>query len=307
MTILHGSELAVSTHDGAGTAVLCEQARAKVNLTLHILGKRPDGYHELESLVVFADLCDRLSFTPGPSGGLSLDGPFAQAVDGENLVLKAKRAAASWLGREIYGEFRLTKTIPVAAGLGGGSSDAAAALRILLRAYGDPDKVADYIARSAAIGADVPVCLYNGAAWMCGLGERVTPVKGVPALPAVLVNPRVKLSTAEVFKRLGAAPYEPGKAAAPNLPEAHLGDPESLAAFLAQGRNDLETPAIALEPEVVRTLDAIRRQDGCLLARLSGSGPTCFGLFPSAASAASAAKEIARLHPSWWAVAVTLS
>ena len=127
-----------TAHDGALPAIIREQARAKVNLTLHVLGKRADGYHELDSLVVFADLCDELSFTPAPEDRLSMEGPFAGAVDGENLILKAKRAVSGWLGREIHGDFRLDKHIPVAAGLGGGSSDAAAALRILLRAYGDP-------------------------------------------------------------------------------------------------------------------------------------------------------------------------
>ena len=127
-----------TAHDGALPAIIREQARAKVNLTLHVLGKRADGYHELDSLVVFADLCDELSFTPAPDDHLSMEGPFAGAVDGENLILKAKRAVSGWLGREIHGDFRLDKHIPVAAGLGGGSSDAAAALRILLRAYGDP-------------------------------------------------------------------------------------------------------------------------------------------------------------------------
>ena len=128
-------------------AIVREQARAKVNLTLHVLGKRPDGYHELDSLVVFADLCDELSFTPAPEDRLSMEGPFAGAVDGENLILKAKRAVSGWLGREIHGDFRLDKHIPVAAGLGGGSSDAAAAMRILLRAYGDPAGAESFIER----------------------------------------------------------------------------------------------------------------------------------------------------------------
>ena len=182
-----------------------ERARAKVNLTLHILGKRPDGYHELDSLVVFADLCDELSFTPAPEDCLTLEGPFGGAIDGENLIFKAKRVVAGWLGREIYGDFRLNKNIPVAAGVGGGSSDAAAAIRILLRAYGNPT-AESFIERAAAVGADVPVCLYNRAARMRGLGERVAPAANMAPLPAILVNPRIKVSTAEVFKRLNAAP-----------------------------------------------------------------------------------------------------
>ena len=265
-----------------------EQARAKVNLTLHVLGKRPDGYHELDSLVVFAGLGDELTFSEGLADSLRMEGPFAGAVDGENLVLKAKRAVEGWLGRQISGDFALTKNIPVAAGLGGGSSDAAAAIRILLRAYGNSAEPADFIGKAAAVGADVPVCLYHSAAWMRGLGERVTPAANVAALPAVLVNPRVKLSTAEVFKCLGAGPYN-GEATRSALVDADFSSPEAAAASLKQGRNDLEPPAAALEPAVGRVLDTLWGQDGCLLARLSGSGPTCFGLFPSRENAGKAA------------------
>jgi 4-diphosphocytidyl-2-C-methyl-D-erythritol kinase len=287
------------------SGAIVENARAKVNLTLHIKGKRPDGYHELESLVVFADVCDELSFEPGAADSLNLEGPFAGLVDGENLVLKAKRTVSAWLGMDISGAFRLRKAIPVAAGLGGGSSDAAAAIRALLRAYGGTRDASPFVARSAAIGADVPVCVHNGAAWMCGLGERVTPVAGMPPLPAILVNPRIKLSTADVFKTLKAPPLPAG---APEAPPAlpPLQDVEAAAAFASEGRNDLEAPAIALEPAVDAVLGAIRRLDGCLLARLSGSGPTCFGLFPSQEAAAKAAHDIASAQPDWWVQATTL-
>ncbi len=301
-----------SAHDprGAGeggrpAGAIAESARAKVNLTLHIEGKRPDGYHELESLVVFADVCDELAFTPASADSLELEGPFAGLVDGENLVLKAKRAVASWLGVEISGAFRLHKHIPVAAGLGGGSSDAAAAIRALLRAHGGAADASAFVGRSASIGADVPVCLHNGAAWMCGLGERVTPIAGMPPLPAILVNPRIKLSTADVFRTLKAPPL-PARAseAPPALPA--LANAKDAAAYASQGRNDLEAPAIALEPAVDAVLATIRRLDGCLLARLSGSGPTCFGLFPSQEAAARAAHEVAAADPQWWVQATTL-
>ena len=284
-----------------------EQARAKVNLTLHVLGKRPDGYHELDSLVVFADLCDELTFTPAPEDSLSIEGPFAAALEGENLILKAKRAVIGWLGREIAGHFHLHKNIPVAAGVGGGSSDAAAAIRILLRAYGEPDSADSYVEKSAAVGADVPVCLYNRAAWMRGLGERVSPAPNLAPLPAILVNPRIKVPTPAVFKHLGAGPYRPDEAWLSPLTEADLSSPEKAAAALKHGRNDLEPPAAAIEPAVERTLDAIRRQQGCLLARLSGSGPTCFGLFPTQENANSAAGALAREYPAWWVAAVMLS
>ncbi len=307
MTQSPGSAGGGTLHDGGAHAVIHEQARAKVNLTLHILGKRPDGYHELDSLVVFADLCDELSFSPAREDHLRLEGPFAGAVDGENLILKAKRAAAGWLGREIHGDFLLNKNIPVAAGLGGGSSDAAAAIRILLRAYGNSAGVEGFIERAAAVGADVPVCLYGRPAWMRGLGERVTPAANLPSLPAILVNPGIKLSTAEVFRRMSAGPYQPQDVPTSALEDADFGGTEEAAALLLQGRNDLEKPAVALEPAVQSTLDAIRRQEGCLLARLSGSGPTCFGLFPAYDIAKRAAEAVARAHPSWWSVAVTLS
>jgi 4-diphosphocytidyl-2-C-methyl-D-erythritol kinase len=285
---------------------ICEAARAKVNLTLHMKGKRRDGYHELESLVVFADVSDELVFTPASEDRLSLEGPFAGLVDGENLVLKAKRAFASWLGVTVSGDFLLKKNIPVAAGLGGGSSDAAATIRALLKAYDRDEDTKTFIRRSASIGADVPVCLQNNAAWMCGLGERVTPVSGLTPLPALLVNPGIKLSTAAVFKTLNAKPLQPEEAGAPpSFPGWR--NPQEAAVWLNEGRNDLEAPAIALEPAVKKVLDALRRLDGCMLSRLSGSGPTCFGIFLSQDAAAEAASEMRRSHPSWWVQATTLS
>lgn len=285
---------------------ICEAARAKVNLTLHMKGKRRDGYHELESLVVFADVSDELVFTPASEDRLGLEGPFAGLVDGENLVLKAKRAFASWLGVTVSGDFLLKKNIPVAAGLGGGSSDAAATIRALLKAYDRDEDTKTFIRQSAAIGADVPVCLQNSAAWMCGLGERVTPVSGLTPLPALLVNPGIKLSTAAVFKTLNAKPLQPEEAGdPPSFPGWR--NPQEAAVWLNEGRNDLEAPAIALEPAVKKVLDALRRLDDCMLSRLSGSGPTCFGIFLSQDAAAEAAGEMRRSYPNWWVQATTLS
>lgn len=303
---LSASNLPGSAHESVVAGSVCEAARAKVNLTLHIKGKRPDGYHELESLVVFADFSDELVFTPASEDSLSLEGPFAGLVDGENLVLKAKRAVASWLGVSISGDFRLKKSIPVAAGLGGGSSDAAAAIRALLKVYDSAGNAKTFIKQSAAIGADVPVCLQNSAAWMRGLGERVTPVPGLTPLPALLVNPRIKLSTAAVFKTLNAKPLQPEEAGPPpSFPGWR--NPREAAVWLNEGRNDLEAPAIALEPAVKNVLDALRRLDGCMLSRLSGSGPTCFGIFLSQDAAAEAASEMRRSYPNWWVQATTLS
>ena len=255
---------------------------------------------------MFADVSDELVFTPASEDRLSLEGPFAGLVDGENLVLKAKRAFASWLGVTVSGDFRLKKNIPVAAGLGGGSSDAAAAIRALLKVYDRDENTKTFIRQSAAIGADVPVCLQNSAAWMCGLGERVTPVSGLTPLPALLVNPRIKLSTAAVFKTLNAKPLQPEEAGPPpSFPGWR--NPREAAVWLNEGRNDLEAPAIALEPAVERVLDALRRLDGCMLSRLSGSGPTCFGIFLSQDAAAEAASEMRRSYPNWWVQATTLS
>jgi len=285
---------------------ICEAARAKVNLTLHIKGKRPDCYHELESLVVFADVSDELVFNPASENRLSLEGPFAGLVDGENLVLKAKRAFTSWLGVTVSGGFHLKKNIPVAAGLGGGSSDAAAAIRALLKVYDKDENAKTFIRQSATIGADVPVCLQNSAAWMCGLGERVAPVSGLTPLPALLVNPRVKLSTAAVFKTLNAKPLQVEEAGPPPLFPGWR-NPQEATVWLNEGRNDLEAPAIVLEPAVQKVLDALRRLDGCMLSRLSGSGPTCFGIFLSQDAAAEAVNEMTRSYPNWWLQATTLS
>ena len=300
------NDLRASPHRSAMANSICEAARAKVNLTLHIKGKRRDGYHELESLVVFADVSDELVFTPASEDRLSLEGPFAGLVDGENLVLKAKRAFASWLGVTVSGDFRLKKNIPVAAGLGGGSSDAAATIRALLKVYDRDENTKTFIRQSASIGADVPVCLQNSAAWMCGLGERVTPVSGLTPLPALLVNPGIKLSTAAVFKTLNAKPLQPEEAGPPpSFPGWR--NPQEAAVWLNEGRNDLEAPAIALEPAVKKVLDALRRLDDCMLSRLSGSGPTCFGIFLSQDAAAEAASEMRRSYPNWWVQATTFS
>ena len=300
------NDLRASPHRCAMANSICEAARAKVNLTLHMKGKRRDGYHELESLVVFADVSDELVFTPASEDRLSLEGPFAGLVDGENLVLKAKRAFASWLGVTVSGDFLLKKNIPVAAGLGGGSSDAAATIRALLKAYDRAEDTKTFIRQSAAIGADVPVCLQDSAAWMCGLGERVTPVSGLTPLPALLVNPGIKLSTAAVFKTLNAKPLQAEEAEAPpSFPGWR--NPREAAVWLNEGRNDLEAPAIALEPAVKKVLDALRRLDDCMLSRLSGSGPTCFGIFLSQDAAAEAASEMRRSYPNWWVQATTFS
>ncbi len=265
----------------------------------------------LRALVAFADVSDDVLFDPASQQKMLLDGPFAGAIDGENLVLKARDAVSASLGVDIPGGFRLHKNIPVAAGLGGGSSDAAAAIRALLQAYDAPAQARiELAAQAAKIGADVPVCLHHSAAWMRGLGERVTPINSFPALPALLVNPRIKLSTRDVFKTLNAAPCEPGSAGEAEPFSCNWRGPEEAAAALLEGRNDLEPPAIALEPAVAHVLEALRALDGCLLARLSGSGPTCFALFPEPRMQP---KEVRKRRPAaeqpagWWVASTTLS
>jgi 4-diphosphocytidyl-2-C-methyl-D-erythritol kinase len=275
-------------------------APAKVNLTLHVLGRRGDGYHELESLVVFADAGDRLTFVPGVELDLVVRGPTADVSGpaGDNLVLKAARQLAERVDGLRLGRFTLDKRLPVAAGLGGGSSDAAAALRLLVLenelALGDPRVVA----AARATGADVPVCLDPRPRMMRGVGEILSAPVALPKLAALLVNPGVAVPTAGVFKALAAPPLVPG-AKQDDPIVAHAGLSEVLAAVAAR-RNDLEAPAISLQPVIADVLSTLRAFPGCRLARMSGSGATCFGLFNSASDAEAAARSLKTRRPGWW-------
>lgn len=278
-------------------AELIEQASAKLNLDLLVTGRTPDGYHTLDSIVVFADLGDRLRFTPSTGLSLSIEGPFAAGLreEPDNLVPRAARALASAVGRELAARITLEKNLPVASGIGGGSADAAATLRGLVRLFHlDLDEAA--LSRlGLKLGADVPVCLASRPARLRGIGDRLTPLAGLPALPLVLVNPGVPVSTGAVF---AALQLNPKREMPPPLPER-----PSLAAFAAwlkASRNDLEPPALELAPVVGRVLEALGFMPGCLLARMSGSGATCFGLFADPASAATAAARIAVAEPGWW-------
>ncbi len=288
-----------------------EFARAKINLTLDVLGKRADGYHELISLVVFAkDVGDTLTLTPGARFELSLSGPRAAAVDGPNLVETANARFAERLGTTpLTGSFHLDKHIPVAAGLGGGSADAAATLRALMRInpqHGLNEEQIDALAR--IIGADVPACLRQRPLVMAGVGERIAMLDADVALPAVLVNPGMPLSTRLVFETLNAAPLAPGaeESARREINPAQCQDAEALRSFVLAGRNDLEPPARRLSPVIGDVIAALRQTAGCWLARLSGSGPTCFGLYGSADEANAAADALAASHPGWWVRATTL-
>lgn len=277
---------------GPAPVGLEDLAPAKVNLALHVTGRRADGYHLLDSLVAFARVGDRLEAEPAPGLTLSLAGPFAAALGAgaDNSVL----AAASLLRPPGRGAaLRLVKVLPVASGLGGGSADAAAALRLLARLWRRP---LPGPAAALSLGADVPVCLGGRPARMRGIGEDLSPV-ALPPFWMVLVNPGVPVPTAAVFAALAAKANPP----LPNPPA--FPDAAALAAWLARARNDLEPPARALAPPIDEALAALTAQPGCALARMSGSGATCFGLFAAEAPALAAFAALRAARPGWWIVA----
>ncbi len=269
---------------------LVETARAKVNLALHVTGRRADGYHLLDSLVVFAGTGDVLTARVADALTLDIGGPRGAGLSTgpENLVLRAARAFPAGRGAAV----RLEKHLPVASGIGGGSADAAATLRLLARLWGvalpDPAAV-------LALGADVPVCLAGQTARMSGIGETVAPLDApLPRAWLVLANPGAELSTPAVFRTLERR----DNPAMPDLPP--LPDAMALAAFLHTCRNDLEPPARAVCPAIAPVLAALAAQPGCLIARMSGSGATCFGLFATRAQARAAAANLTRAEPGWW-------
>jgi len=278
------------------------RAWAKVNLYLEITGRRGDGYHELDSLVAFAGVGDRLDFEPAERLSLTVRGPFADAVPHgpENLVLRAAEALAAQAGRPAGARISLDKQLPAAAGIGGGSADAAATLAGLAALWGlDSDPGA--LARIAgALGADVPVCLFGRPALVRGVGERIQRAPPLPAAWLLLVNPGVPLATAAVFAARRGDYSRP--AAWPGVAP----DAATLATWLAEHGNDLEAPARRLAPDVERVLTLLAEQDGVLLARMSGSGATCFGLFADSAAARQAAAVIGRSRDDWWLAAAPL-
>ena len=283
-------------------ASLVEIARAKLNLDLLVTGRRADGYHELDSLVVFVPIADRLTFTPARALSLEVEGPFAGALGAveDNLVMRAARTLARATGRKIDVAIRLEKHLPVAAGIGGGSADAAATLRGLARALA-LDWPADRLRElGQEIGADVPVCVWSRPARLRGIGERLDPVRGLPDLPLVLVNPGIGLATAEVFEALD--PGRPPIGRTPFPPHPSL---VRLAVWLLESRNELERAASRLAPGIEDVLERLRSEPDCLVARMSGSGATCFGLFTDSGTAEAAAAGIARDHPGWWCRAAT--
>jgi 4-diphosphocytidyl-2-C-methyl-D-erythritol kinase len=280
-----------------GPSPLTESAPAKINLTLRVLGRRADGYHELESLVAFADLADRLNLSPDEEMAVELDGPFAEACGppADNLVLRAARAAGLPAGR-----FRLEKHIPVAAGLGGGSADAAASLRMIARANGLSAGDPRILAAARATGADVPVCLDARARVVRGTGQDLSAALALPELPALLVNPGLPLSTAEVFARFAATV----RGAVP-IDRVPL-EKNALLAWLAAHGNDLTQAAKACVPAIAEVLSALEALPGSRIARMSGAGATCFALFDDRAAAAAAAKQLSRERGNWWICPATL-
>jgi 4-diphosphocytidyl-2-C-methyl-D-erythritol kinase len=280
------------------SALLAAFAPAKVNLTLRVTGRRADGYHQLDSLVVFAGIGDRLTVRPASALSLTVTGPFGAGLagEGDNLVLRAARRLAEATGIDPHGALTLDKTLPVASGIGGGSSDAAAALRLLAEFWqvSLPETAMHQLA--LGLGADVPVCLARRPARMAGIGEVLSPVPALPTLGMVLINPNIACPTAAIFRARAAAGA--GFSSADAVPGEGWSTAQALAAALGGSGNDLEVPAMSVAPVIGSVLAAIAGQPGCLLARMSGSGATCFGLFPDAAAAVRAAEAI--LVEGWW-------
>ncbi|MFC0239369.1 4-(cytidine 5'-diphospho)-2-C-methyl-D-erythritol kinase [Rhodopseudomonas telluris] len=296
-----------------GSAItLSDLARAKVNLTLRVVGRRVDGYHDLESVVAFADCADRLTLHTGDDVSLVTVGPGAQECGdtADNLVLKATRLLAERVPDLRAGAFVLDKHLPVAAGIGGGSADAAAALRLLARANGLSAEDPRVVEAARLTGADVPVCLPSQPCVMTGVGDNLSPLP-LPRLPAVMVNPRVPVATKDVFTALGLRAGQLNVGIADVL--SSTGWPKQGASAadwikaVARGTNDLEAPALKVEPVVGDVLQALAALPGVQLARMSGSGATCFALFEGDDDAAAGAETLKAAHPGWWVHAGALS
>ncbi|MEL7543454.1 MAG: 4-(cytidine 5'-diphospho)-2-C-methyl-D-erythritol kinase [Pseudomonadota bacterium] len=276
------------------------QAPAKVNLSLRVHGRRADGYHELTSLVAFADLGDELRVSPSKDFALEVDGASAASIDGENLIARAASLLRTRFPSIAVGQVHLEKRLPVGAGLGGGSADVAAYLRAVRTLNADNSHVSswsnsDWSAIALELGADVPVCLHGESTWMCGIGERLIPLATpLPPTHIVLVNPNIMVPTGPVFAALDAQPLD----APPALPPAHF--------ELADLTNDLELPALQVAPGIAAARDALERASAVRAVRMSGSGATYFGVFLDRETAAAAAAQLRAQHPDWWIEAATL-
>ena len=279
-----------------------ERAPAKINLSIEVMARRGDGFHEIQSLVVFADCGDRLSGEISSEWRLDITGPFAGSLaDGpDNLVSRAAFLLGEHLDMALEAHVTLEKNLPVASGMGGGSADAAATLRLLARLYGRSVEDHELSVLALCLGADVPVCLDPSPAFMWGKGELIKRLTGVPPFWLVLVNPGVAVSTGDVFKLLNA-PTSLETKVSPTLPQ--WDDLGGLVDWLGDRGNDLEAPAKRIAPVIGDVLAAIGQTRGCLLARMSGSGATCFGLYADETSARNAQAVIEGAHPDWWSVA----
>jgi 4-diphosphocytidyl-2-C-methyl-D-erythritol kinase len=272
------------------------RARAKINLFLHVGARREDGFHPLQSLAVFAMAGDRLTAEKADELSLSLQGPFAAALSGgDNLVLKAARALAERAGRLPQAKLTLTKNLPVASGIGGGSADAAAALRALSDLWQLDLNETALCEIAASLGSDVPVCVASQPSFMEGRGEILTPVPTLPPLPLLLANPGVAVPTKDVFAAL-----DERHGAGMTLPRGRFGDLADLLRFLETTGNDLEAPAIALQPVIGEVLKGLKSLPGALFTRMSGSGATCFALMADDDCCQRAAMLLKQLHPDWW-------
>lgn len=286
-------------------APVVQAAPAKINLALHVTRRREDGYHDLESLVVFAEVADELEAETAPRDALTISGPFGQGLNGgdTNLVMRAVAAfRARWPNAVPHGlALRLTKNLPVAAGIGGGSADAAAALRLMAGLSNQPVALPDLSDIAARLGADVPACLVSTPLLARGVGELLEPLPQFPNCHLVLVNPLIPLATADVFRRLRDHDNYP----LPALPDP-LTRPAQLGIWLAETRNDLQPPAIKLVPAIGDIIADLAETQGCILARMSGSGATVFGLFGSSGQAHQAAQVMRERNPDHWVAAAPL-
>lgn len=285
------------------SAGVVETAPAKVNLALHVTGRRDDGYHLLDSIVTFAEAGDRLTFTAASEDGLSLSGRFGAALGadpkgtGDNLVTKARdllREALRAHGVETPPvEISLEKNLPIASGIGGGSADAAATLRGLLRLWNADLPASDLATIALRLGADVPMCLKSRPLRAAGIGEAITPLPEMPSFAMVLANPLKAVSTPEVFRRLDRRDNPPIS------PSPQAAEHEIWIAWLSTLRNDLEAPACALLPEIGEVCDMLA-ESGAALVRMSGSGATCFGLYGDYAAAEAAVSHLSQQRPHWY-------
>jgi 4-diphosphocytidyl-2-C-methyl-D-erythritol kinase len=281
----------------SGRATIKERASAKINLFLHVGERRADGFHPVQSLAVFTDMGDVLSIEAAPELSLAVEGPFARGLEGEgdNLVLRAARALRNEKTGGQGAKLTLTKNLPVASGIGGGSADAAAALRGLNQAWNAGKDASALCGIAATLGSDIPVCVPSAASFMEGRGEILREPQSMPRIPMLLVNPGVAVPTRDVFAGL-----KERSGVEMALPGGRFGDTADLLRFLDTTRNDLEAPAVALQPVIAEVLAGIRALPGALLVRMSGSGATCFGIFADDDACARAAEVLRKAAPGWW-------